>query len=61
MTEPEAGNIATENVPIRLSETPGEVRGCAPLMGQHTYEIARDLLGLADHEIKQLETEQVLY
>ena len=30
-------------------------------MGQHTYEIARDLLGLADDEIKQLEAEQVLY
>jgi crotonobetainyl-CoA:carnitine CoA-transferase CaiB-like acyl-CoA transferase len=61
MTEPEAGNITTENVPIRLSETPGEVRGPAPLMGQHTYEIARDLLGLADDEIRQLEAEQVLY
>jgi len=61
MTEPEAGNITTENVPIRLSETPGEVRGLAPLMGQHTYEIARDLLGLADDEIKQFEAEQVLY
>ena len=61
MTEPEAGNITTENVPIRLSETPGKVRGLAPLMGQHTHEIARDLLGLADEEIEQLEAEQVLY
>ena len=61
MTEPEAGNITTENVPIRLSETPGKVRGLAPLMGQHTHEIARDLLGLTDEEIGQLEAEQVLY
>ena len=61
MTEPEAGNITTENVPMRLSETPGEVRGLAPLMGQHTYEIARDLLGLKDDEIRQLEAELVLY
>jgi crotonobetainyl-CoA:carnitine CoA-transferase CaiB-like acyl-CoA transferase len=30
-------------------------------MGQHTHEIARDLLGLTDEEIGQLEAEQVLY
>jgi benzylsuccinate CoA-transferase BbsF subunit len=61
MNEPEAGTIATENVPIRLSETPGEVRGLAPLMGQHTYEIARELLGLTDEEIRRLDEEKVLY
>ena len=61
MNEPEAGNITTENVPVKLSETPGEVRGLAPLMGQHTHEIAKALLGLTEEEIIQLETEQVLY
>jgi benzylsuccinate CoA-transferase BbsF subunit len=61
MTEPEAGDIVTENVPVRLSETPGEVRGLAPLMGEHTYEIARSLLGLSDEEIKKLDEEKVLY
>jgi crotonobetainyl-CoA:carnitine CoA-transferase CaiB-like acyl-CoA transferase len=61
LAEPEAGNIATENVPMRLSETPGKVRGLAPLMGQHTHEIARELLGLSDKEIKLLEEEKVLY
>ena len=61
LTEPEAGNIATENVPMRLSESPGKVRGLAPLMGQHTHEIARELLGLSDVEIKLLEEEKVLY
>jgi crotonobetainyl-CoA:carnitine CoA-transferase CaiB-like acyl-CoA transferase len=61
MTEPEAGDVVTENVPIRFSETPGKVRGLAPLMGQHTHEIARDLLGLSDKEIAVLEDEKVLY
>ena len=61
LTEPEAGNIATENVPMRLSESPGKVRGLAPLMGQHTHEIARELLGLNDEEITRLEEEKVLY
>ena len=61
MNEPEAGDMVTENVPVRLSETPGKVRGLAPLMGEHTYEIARKLLGLSDEEIKELDEEKVLY
>jgi crotonobetainyl-CoA:carnitine CoA-transferase CaiB-like acyl-CoA transferase len=61
MTEPEAGDMVTENVPMRLSETPGCVRGVAPLMGEHTHEIARNLLGLSDEEIEKLDEEKVLY
>jgi len=61
MTEPEAGDMVTENVPVRLSETPGKVRGLAPLMGEHTHEIAKNLLGLSDEEIKKLDEEKVLY
>jgi benzylsuccinate CoA-transferase BbsF subunit len=61
MTEPEAGEVVTEGVPLRMSETPGHVRGFAPLMGEHTHEIARTLLGLSDAEIAQLEEEKVLY
>ncbi len=61
MTEPEAGDMVTENVPMRMSLTPGKVRGVAPLMGEHTHEIARNLLGLSDDEIKKLDEEKVLY
>lgn len=61
MTEPEAGDVVTENVPMRMSLTPGKVRGVAPLMGEHTHEIARNLLGLSDDEIKKLDEEKVLY
>jgi crotonobetainyl-CoA:carnitine CoA-transferase CaiB-like acyl-CoA transferase len=61
MTEPEAGDVVTENVPMRMSETPGKVRGLAPLMGEHTHEIARNLLGLSDDEIRKLDEEKVLY
>jgi benzylsuccinate CoA-transferase BbsF subunit len=61
LTEPEAGDMVTENVPLRLSATPGKVRGVAPLMGEHTYEIARELLGLSDAEIKKLDEEKVFY
>jgi len=61
MTEPEAGDVVTENVPMRMSETPGKVRGVAPCMGEHTHEIARSLLGLSEAEIARLEDEKVLY
>ena len=54
LTEPEAGDVVTENVPMRMSLTPGKVRGVAPLMGEHTHEIARNLLGLSDDEIKKI-------
>ena len=60
LREPEAGEVVTEGIPVRLSETPGKVRGPAPLMGEHTHEIARQLLGLSDKEIKALEEEGVL-
>lgn len=61
LTEPEAGDVVTENVPMRMSLSPGKVRGVAPLMGEHTHEIARNLLGLSDDEIKKLDDEKVLY
>ena len=60
ITEPEAGEVATEGIPIRLSETPGQIRGHAPLMGEHTRAIAKELLGLSDDEIRALEDEGVL-
>ena len=61
LKEPEAGEVITEGLPVRLSETPGGVRGPAPLMGEHTHEIASKLLGLSDDEIKTLEGERVLF
>jgi crotonobetainyl-CoA:carnitine CoA-transferase CaiB-like acyl-CoA transferase len=30
-------------------------------MGEHTHEIARELLGLSEDEIKTLDEEKVLY
>ena len=61
MTEAEAGEVVTENVALRFSETAGKVRGLAPMMGEHTLEIARELWGLSDKEIAALEDEKVLY
>jgi crotonobetainyl-CoA:carnitine CoA-transferase CaiB-like acyl-CoA transferase len=46
-------------VPI-LTETPGQVRGRAPLLGEHNEEVYRDLLGLTEGEYARLRTEGVL-
>lgn len=51
---PEAGVVRTVDVPIRLSETPGSVGAAAPLLGQHTEEILRDLLRVGPDRIREL-------
>jgi crotonobetainyl-CoA:carnitine CoA-transferase CaiB-like acyl-CoA transferase len=51
---PRAGRLRAVGVPARLSATPGSVRTPAPLLGQHTDEVLRDLLGLSESEIAAL-------
>ena len=43
---PAAGKVPVVSVPIRLSATPGGVRSAAPVLGQHTEEVMREVLGL---------------
>jgi formyl-CoA transferase/CoA:oxalate CoA-transferase len=51
---PRAGRLRAVGVPARLSATPGSVRTPAPMLGQHTDEVLRDLLGLSEREIAAL-------
>ena len=46
--------------PIRFSGTPVELKQPAPLLGEHTDEICRELLGLSDEETRRLREEGVL-
>ncbi len=57
----EAGVRAYDGPGFRLSKTPIEVRGPAPLLGEHTFEIATEVLGLEPDEVAQLIAEEVLY
>src|SRR5208337_2093553 len=50
----EMGSSPYEGLQHRLSRTPGELRSAAPLLGQHTEEVLRGMLGLSDAEIEQL-------
>lgn len=57
---PEAGARAYDGPGFRLSNTPHEVRGAAPLLGEHTFEVATEVLGLEPDEIGRLIAEDVL-
>lgn len=50
---PVAGKLKMPGVPIKMSATPGSVEFPAPLLGQHTYEIIREVLGWDDTKISQ--------
>lgn len=54
MTHPEMGETVYNAPPFRFSSTRVELRGPAPLLGQHTREIARELLDLDDARIDDL-------
>ena len=57
---PVAGKLRLANTPIKLSRTPGGIKGPAPAIGQHTDEVLRDLLGTSDAEITKLRESGVL-
>lgn len=58
--EPEMGKMVTEYPPVRLSETPAQIRMPAPLMGEHTNQVLHEVLKLSDTEIEALVKEGVL-
>lgn len=61
MVHPEIGAISAPASPFRVNgERTGPTRP-APLLGEHTHEIASTLLGLSDHEIDRLIEAQVLW
>lgn len=61
--QPKVGPVTMAGSPFRLSETPGEVRTPAPLLGQHSREVLVEFLGydtarvdalMADGTVKDL-------
>ncbi|HUH67214.1 MAG TPA: CoA transferase [Syntrophales bacterium] len=58
--QPNVGRMAITGSPIRLSETPGEVYAPAPLLGEHTDEVLKDVLGYKEEEIEELRREGVI-
>ena len=55
-----AGSVPLVASPMRLSESPVEYRDAGPLLGQHTDEVLRDVLGMSAAEIAALRAQKVV-
>src|SRR5690606_30579729 len=51
---PAAGKIKMLGIPAKMSQTPGQIRFPAPILGQHTEDVLKGLLNLTDHELEEL-------
>jgi len=56
---PLAGAMSVVGNPLNFSETPVEYKRAPPLLGQHTDEILREVLGMDAPEIAQLAAQKV--
>lgn len=59
LDHPEMGISAYNGSPVHMSKTPAQFKTSAPLLGQHTEEVMKEILNMSDEEFKQLEAEQV--
>jgi benzylsuccinate CoA-transferase BbsF subunit len=58
---PATGVDWVANSAWRLSENPTEIHHRSPLFGEHNSYVFKDLLGMTDSEIAQLEADKVIY
>lgn len=56
---PKIGKVKQVANPIKLSDTPGKIKGTAPSLGQHTDEVLREL-GYSTKDIEKLHKEGVV-
>jgi formyl-CoA transferase len=54
MPHPTAGSVRLVGSPMKFSATPVEYRQAPPLLGEHTEEVLRDVLGMPPGEIRAL-------
>ena len=60
LEHPELGAYATDTSELRMSRTPGKLDRPAPLIGEHTEQVMREIIGLSDEEYRSLEEDGVL-
>ena len=57
---PREGDIKMVGIPFRFSATPASVRRPPPILGQHTEQVLRDVLGFSDTRIAELRAQKVI-
>ena len=58
---PELGTIEVVAPPYKFSETQAWVRGPAPQLGEHNYDVLATHLSMSPQEIQELTVQGVLY
>jgi formyl-CoA transferase len=57
---PVAGKMKVVGSPINLSETPPEIESPAPLLGEHTELVLKDILNLTETQIVELKKKNAI-
>ncbi|WP_409159771.1 CaiB/BaiF CoA transferase family protein [Pectobacterium sp. B2J-2] len=57
---PQAGNISIVPQPVKMSGACGEPALLPPQLGEHTHAVLRDILGMDDATLAQLQTQGVI-
>lgn len=60
LPHPLAGKVPQVGSPIRLSKTPVEYRSAPPLLGEHTDQVLRQVLGLSATNVAALKEAGVI-
>ena len=61
LEHPRAGQHRVTGAPVKFSLSPGQHRLAAPLLGQHTRRVLRDLLHLEDPYLEDLFANRILH
>lgn len=61
MDHPTAGRHQVTGTPVKLSETPGRPSTPAPLLGEHTRQVLKDLFAFTDLQMDDLFKQGVLF
>ena len=60
MDHPKFGRVKTTGTPLKLSETPGQIRWLAPMPGEHNDDVYVGLLGHSKEELARWRAEGVI-
>jgi CoA:oxalate CoA-transferase len=49
-----AGKVKMPGFPLKMEKTPGTIKMAAPVLGEHTKQVLKELLGYSDEDIENL-------
>ena len=58
--QPQAGNIAVTDIPLRFHDTESVAMSAAPEKGEQTAKLLRSILGMNDAEIEKLAADKII-